>query len=60
MNDAIKYNDTDHKGNGYRVKVGKDKLEGILPVPEGGRLSNKTFIAPSFDCNLLFFLKNFN
>ena len=41
MNDAIKYNDPDNKGKGYKVKVGKDKLEGNLPVPKGGRPSKK-------------------
>ena len=37
VNDAIKYDDPNDKGKGYKVKVGKDKLERNLPVPKGGR-----------------------
>ena len=33
--------DPDDKGKGYKVKVGKDKLEGKLPVLKGGRPSKK-------------------
>ena len=41
VNDSIKYNDPDDKSAGYKVKTGKDKLEGNLPVPKGGRPSKK-------------------
>ena len=41
MNDAIKCNDPDNKGKGYKVKVGKYKLEENLLVPKGGRPSKK-------------------
>ena len=41
MTDAIKYNDPDNKGKGYKVKVGKDELEGNLPVPKGRKPSKK-------------------
>jgi hypothetical protein len=41
VNDSIKYNDPDDKSKGYKVKTGKDKLEGNLPIQKGGRPPKK-------------------
>jgi len=36
VNDAIKYNEPEDKGKGYKVKVGKDILtENLAPTPRG-------------------------
>ena len=41
VDDSIKYNDPDDKGKSYRVKDGRDELEGNLPIQKGGRPSKK-------------------
>ena len=37
VNDGIKFNDADDLSKGYKVKVGKDELEGRMKISKGGR-----------------------